>query len=192
MPRLRLFTAIQLPNKVQKAIGSTMEKASEGKSGVRWVKPDHFHVTLHFLGEQEETVLPGLFKVLESAASSTPDFRLAYGGVGGFPDLKKPRVLFVPVLEGKEDLERLASKITGNLKKSGISADENEFYGHVTIGRVKILKGVSRIVRLLQESVPARLTDMRSSGIALFQSRLTPEGSVYQVVKDFPFQMKRN
>ncbi len=192
MPNLRLFIAIALPETVRKEIGEAAKKSMVPKSGVRWIKPDHFHVTLHFLGDQGDHVLPVLFKLLESAAAVTSVFPLAFGGLGAFPNLKKPRVLFVPVTRGMEDLIQLTQKISESLKKAGILAAENEFYGHVTLGRVKILKGISKTVQSLQTNIPARLAVTRATGITLFKSELTPEGSNYQVLKEFPFQLKTN
>jgi 2'-5' RNA ligase len=117
---------------------------------------------------------------------------LAFGGLGAFPNLKKPRVLFVPVTRGMEDLGQLALKISENLKKAGIAAAENEFYGHVTLGRVKILKGISKTVDSLQANSPSRLAMPHAGGLTLFESQLTPEGSIYHPLQEFPFQIKGN
>ncbi|HLC19080.1 MAG TPA: RNA 2',3'-cyclic phosphodiesterase, partial [Thermodesulfobacteriota bacterium] len=67
----------------------------KGFSRVSWVRPANIHLTMKFLGEVEESRIDELSRELEAAARDTRPFTLSAGGVGGFPSLKSPRVLWV-------------------------------------------------------------------------------------------------
>jgi 2'-5' RNA ligase len=171
-------------------LSGAVEGASSLSSGMTWVKSSHFHVTLVFLGEQEETLLPILSDALQEVASVNPSFQLKIGEMGGFPNLEKPKVVFASVGEGKQSLRNLAGRISESLEMSKVKFDKKEFHAHVTLGRVKSLKNIRETVERFQVNWPFPAGEMNVQGFTLFQSRLTSEGPVYQALKEFTLRQK--
>ena len=186
MASLRLFVAVSLSDEMKERLNTIVQKASTTPSGVKWVRPPHFHLTLAFLGNQEEGLLSSLFNLFQSAAKGIPIFRLKFGGLGGFPTLNRPKVLFVPVQDGQEPLKSLAGQIIKNLRQGKVHFDEKEFHGHVTIGRVKTSQGLSETIEMLRANLPPDLGTIDVDRFLLFKSQLTSEGPIYQALKEFP------
>ena len=185
MALIRLFVAVPISSEIKERLHEVLQKVSGIRSGVKWVQSQHFHLTLAFLGDQEESFLPLLFGLFQSVAGEIPVFRMKIGGLGGFPDLNRPKVLFTPVQEGGDALGALADRIVRGLRQGGVSFDEKEFHGHVTLGRVKTSQAVQEVMTL-QANLPAALEAIDVSKFILFKSRLTSEGPVHQALKEFP------
>ncbi len=99
MSMLRAFIAIELPVGLQKAISQVVERLQfpAGKSAVRWVTVSNIHLTLKFLGEVAPTSLGVIEESLKTETALHPDFRMEAGGLGAFPNIKRPRVIWLGV-----------------------------------------------------------------------------------------------
>jgi len=188
MAKLRLFAAITLTEEIKKSLYEFLKVASGTSSEVKWVQKDHLHLTLVFLGDQDEGLLPVLMSSFQSAAEAFSCFRIKLGGLGAFPNLERPKVLFTPLQEGMAPLLELAKAISIHLKKNHFIFDEKEFHAHVTIGRVKAPRGVEKTVQRLEKNLPANFGEMDVKGFTLFKSRLTSEGPIYQDLRQFSFR----
>ena len=93
---MRLFVALDLPAEVRDAIARTTASLRTEAPGARWSKPESLHVTLKFLGEADESLLPQIKIALEQIISSAT-VSLSLHGVGFFPDEKRPRVMWCGV-----------------------------------------------------------------------------------------------
>ncbi|HUI38403.1 MAG TPA: 2'-5' RNA ligase family protein, partial [Thermoplasmata archaeon] len=102
---MRTFVAIEVP-------GAT--RAVGGPSG-----PAPEHLTLRFLGEVEEARVPQISTALAEAAARSAPFVLALAGVGGFPDLTRPRIVYAEVSEGRAEVVRLAAEVEAALQRIG-------------------------------------------------------------------------
>jgi RNA 2',3'-cyclic 3'-phosphodiesterase len=207
---LRLFTAIVLSNEIQNSLSDLLRQvkaksltppASAGErpgagnpkgpankgpqQPIKWVEASNFHMTLRFLGDQEEKSATRIVETLRRLEHSTSPFEIELGGVGAFPNLKKPKVLFVPVIGGNDALMKLVGKMTEELKRSTIPFDANDFHAHVTLGRVKTFKASREVAKLIQNDFPVRLGKMIVTHFVLFQSRLTEKGPIYTALEKF-------
>ena len=184
LPNLRLFVAVEIPQDIKNSISNIIQKAP--KSGeVKWVEPENLHMTLLFLGDQEETLLPVIKNSLGVIASQGSPFRTELGGFDAFPNLKSPKAFFVTAKEGEKLLVQLVEKLSKNLLEKKISFDLKPFRGHVTLGRSKTLKGLPALVDSLSASCPAILGEMNVEQFVLFQSRLTEKGPIYTALEKF-------
>lgn len=176
--------AVEIPQEIKNSISNIIQKASP-VGGVKWVVPENIHLTLLFLGEQEEASLPVIVDSLKSAAKQGSAFRMGLGGFGAFPDIKSPKVFFVPVKEGEEFLDNLVRRLSQALHAKKISFDLKPFHGHVTLGRSKTLKGLPALLDTLSISLPELLGEMNVEHFVLFQSRLTEKGPIYTALEKF-------
>jgi 2'-5' RNA ligase len=152
---------------------------------VKWLEPGNLHLTLCFLGDVPEGKISQTVEKLNYVRLRTKPFEMQLGGLGGFPNLKKPSVLFTPVTIGWEALRDLAADISESLRGIGAKQEDRDFNAHVTLGRVKGFKGAKTIAPKLEGKVPPLIGATRVSSFALIQSDLKPSGPVYTVLQEF-------
>jgi len=149
-----------------------------------WVRPGNIHLTLRFLGEVDESRLPLVTEALEEAASVCPPLDLVSSGLGAFPSMKRPRVLYLGLKES-DGLAALKKSIDEALAKRGFPEDDKPFRAHLTICRVRSPEATAtlsaRVNTLKMEKKVAFTVDR----FVLYKSTLTPEGAVYTRIKDF-------
>ena len=154
---------------------------------VKWLEPGNLHLTLCFLGDVPKDRTAEVVERLERIRQGVAFFEMQLGGLGAFPNLKKPTVLFAPVTEGKEPLRDLAVGISRSLRGVGAKQEDREFNAHVTLGRAKGFKGAKTIAPKLEGKIPPLIGKMTVWSFALVQSQLNPAGPVYTVLREFPF-----
>jgi 2'-5' RNA ligase len=131
---VRVFVAVDINDekikhyamKIQDLIRSSGIKAT-------YPNPDQLHITLKFIGEVDESIIP---RIIESLSKiEHPPLTLSFNGVGGFPSLNRPRVIFVDV-EEDEGIEKLYWKVERSLSFLG-RREERRFHPHLTVARIK-------------------------------------------------------
>ena len=137
-PRLRLFIAIDPPRETATVAARMIERLRRAGVEAAWVDPGHMHLTLHFLGNDvDEADLHGICVAMDVVCKEISPFDVAFGGVGCFPDLKKPRVVWLGIQEGAETLGRLYDALAARLEPLGFSPEARGYRPHLTIGRFK-------------------------------------------------------
>src|SRR5439155_22126101 len=91
---IRLFVAIRMPAKVQRALAAEQRRLAAAGVGLRWVRPESIHLTLVFLGNVAAERVPAIEAAMQAAAAEAPPLRLAVRGLGCFPPRGAPRVLW--------------------------------------------------------------------------------------------------
>jgi len=181
---MRLFLAVWLSEELREAVGDWLGEITAGSSGIKWVPPGQLHFTLKFLGEQDPGFVTGLSPHLRQVAATTPSFPLTLAGGGTFPPRGKPRVLWLGVDEGHNELAALAGRVEAAVLEAnprGLAPEKRGFKPHLTIGRVK---GEVPLYdnKLLAAGVKGRMT---VKGFSLVESRLTPQGPRYRDVEEY-------
>jgi RNA 2',3'-cyclic 3'-phosphodiesterase len=144
------------------------------------------HVTLAFLGTVAAASLPSIRTALARAAAGGRPFDLGLGGIGAFPDVARPRVVWTGVTEGRADVEALAAAVRRELTGAGVPFDPQPFHPHVTLLRVRSPGARARARRLLDGLEPAPAArSVRVTEIRLNESELAPGGAVHRVVATF-------
>ncbi len=182
---LRLFVAIILDSNLQEGLTALIRLLSPIDVPVKWLEPGNLHMTLCFLGDVPKGKVEETMEKLKQVRLRAKPFEMKLGGLGGFPNLKKPRVLFMPVTQGWEPLRGLAADISNNLKGIGEKQEDREFNAHVTLGRVKGFKGANMISLKLEGKVPQLIGGMQVKSFALVQSELKTTGPIYTVLQEF-------
>jgi len=179
---IRAFVAVDLePQTVQK-IAETIARLRPRMPVIRWLPPTNFHLTLKFLGDIEEAKVAPIAAALERELYPFSCFTINAKGLGVFPDLKRPRILWVGLVGG--ELNALASTAEKALVPFGFAAEKKTFTPHLTIGRWRQFNGSPK--ELGDEIEKWRGHDFGRSKIdevILFQSVLKQEGAVYRTLK---------
>lgn len=180
---LRAFIAIELPAEVQKKVSQVIQRLQEPLRDVsiRWVKTHNIHLTLKFLGEVSLNNLETIKQILVKEAAEVSPFEFSIGELGAFPNLKRPRVLWLHATAPPE-LLALQRSIDTQTERLGYVSEERTYSPHITIGRVNRQvnsEDIHRISTLLQKTHVGLVEVVRVSTVTLFRSDLHPDGSVY-------------
>jgi 2'-5' RNA ligase len=184
---IRAFVAVRIDPGVAERIATAEAQLDDSVKGIRWVKPDNLHLTLKFLGGVSEDKIAPIADALESALRSMERFSVGCRGLGVFPDIRRPRVLWAG-LQGAA-LGRLAAAVEETLASIGFAREEREFKPHLTIGRWRDFAG--RPDALSQVMERWREHDFGASEmneVIFFQSVLKPDGAVHTPLRVFPLR----
>lgn len=186
---IRTFIAIHLPAEVRQRLGQFQEqlrRAAPGE-GVRWTEPDQIHLTLRFLGNVPEAELPQLSQALALACQAAAPFGLEAQGAGAFPDLKRPRVLWVGLGGAVAALAQLQAAVLEATRTWG-ELEDRPFHPHLTLGRVKTAdpRLLARLSGALQQAGSSAFGAWQVHQVALMRSDLSPAGPRYTVLAEAP------
>lgn len=191
MDILRLFVALTLPEQLLNKIGD-VQRALERRcppSSVRWVQPHSIHLTLKFLGETPAARLSELRRGLSNAAEQSVVFHYTIGGLGCFPGLRRPRVVWVGLEEPSGRLAALQRAVEGAVARLGYPSDGRPFQPHLTLGRVRehvSSADLSALSAALSAATIGQLGEAFADHFVLMQSVLKPSGAEYAVLATFP------
>jgi len=181
---IRSFLAIELPEAIRRKIEEVQKDLRISHADVRWVNPENIHLTLKFFGNIDEARIDPIVKSLEGTIGATSPFSLLIRGMGSFPHLKKPRVIWMGLQEGKQDLVALQRQIDGELKKIGLEPEGRDFHPHLTLGRVKSNRAIDELIGRMERYREEGFGDFRVERIVLFKSDLKPSGPIYTRMRE--------
>ncbi|MFC2076096.1 RNA 2',3'-cyclic phosphodiesterase [candidate division KSB1 bacterium] len=179
---MRTFIAVDLPETVRDSLRELQAGLRGRSDGVKWVRVEGMHLTLKFLGEIDPDLVSGIDRVLQEAARSIKPFRIALSGLGAFPGLSRPRVIWVGVDGELEPLQNLKSGIDKGLAELGFPKDDRSFKPHITLGRVKGKIDGRRLVGDKNYTTDHFLI----CRVRLIESILKPTGAEYSEVLSRP------
>ncbi len=133
---MRLFIAALLPDEIRVRMHEYIGVLKSGCEGVRWEEREKLHVTLKFLGGVGDTKAADVFPMIEGLVRNYSPFETEITGLGGFPDMRQPRILYMGLSENPE-LSSLQGRIDEALEPLGFPRETRSFIPHVTIGRIK-------------------------------------------------------
>jgi 2'-5' RNA ligase len=191
MNLLRAFIAVEIPIELREAVGKATASLQKGiGSAVRWVPRENMHLTLKFLGDVSLANLEMLSQMLRAEADLFQCFDLHLSGLGAFPNLRRPRVLYIGI-QAPATLEALQRGIDSASHRLGYESEERGFSPHLTIGRVKQNVNATEqqtIRRSLEETRIDSLGTARVDSVHLYKSDLKPTGSVYTRLYSAPLK----
>ncbi|GGM80644.1 RNA 2',3'-cyclic phosphodiesterase [Thermopolyspora flexuosa] len=153
---MRLFVALLPPDDVLAEIEEAVRGPRAKWPELRWVPEELWHVTLAFLGNVDEELLPGLQDRLERAAARHPVQQVAFAGAGAFPSAGRASVFWVGMRGAAEEererpvLGRLARSIAAGAERAGAAPDRKRFHPHLTLARCRERTDLSRLVAAME------------------------------------------
>ena len=185
---VRSFVAIELPQAVQDHLADVQEQLAarmgESARAVRWTRPESIHLTLQFLGDVAVMRLQMVKMAVAQGCQQTQPFHLETGGLGVFPTLRRPRIIWIG-LEGDDEamdaLTRLQTSVSSALTRIGYKPDK-EFKPHLTLGRVRESArpgDLSAIAQAVSQAGRPKAVRFPVNAVSLMQSELRPGGSIY-------------
>src|SRR5689334_10530352 len=191
MGLLRAFIAVELPLEIRQAVcQSTSKLRNEVGELVRWVPIENMHLTLKFLGDVSPSNMEMLSQILRAETDLFTCFELRLNGIGSFPNLKRPRVIYIGI-QAPAALESLQRGIESASRRLGYESEERVFSPHLTVGRVKqnVTATEQQVIRRALEATQIDLLGTaRVDSVQLFKSDLKPTGSVYTQLYSAPLR----
>ena len=182
----RLFIAIELPDQIIQAL-STVQDQLRAARPVRWTPKNHLHLTLQFLGDTPVTQVDPLVAALAHRLHGHAPFSLTATGLGVFPSLKRPRVIWVGLGGDLPGLTHLQAEVVKASQPLGFEPESRPFKPHLTLGRVNNRAGggdYARLAALIEQRQAALkpLGRFAVNRVSLIRSQLKPGGAVYTVL----------
>lgn len=177
---IRSFVALPIPKQTANQLGDVAAKMSyQDKSGaVRWVDQENYHITLAFLGEQEEAHLEELAEALDNYVEE-PEFIGVLSHLSPFPDTR-PK-LVAAMLEKSDAVKRVYQQVISAIKSVDMEYDKRKFIPHVTLGRYRTTKNN------YAGSIPLNVSyETVFEEVVLYESVLTSSGAEYEPIYRFP------
>ncbi len=185
---MRAFIGIGLPPQCKQAIASAYSPFRGKRIPVSWTPERNLHVTLKFLGEIPPDSVEGIVSLLLGAGRGIPAFEMLVEGAGGFPSLRAPRVLWVGIREPLELVGKLHENMENVLSGAGFTGEGRPFHPHITVGRVRdrLSPGWGEEYAGAMSGEP--FGSVMVNSYQLYESRLSPAGAEYFVLRDFPLE----
>ncbi len=195
MDAIRAFIAIELPAPILDQIDQieTRLKPQMPSDSIRWVKADSIHLTMKFLGQVPSDQLSLIEHSLRTAVAAHASFTLEVSGAGCFPNLHRPRVVWIGVHESGNHLHALQRAVENAISPLGYPTEQRDFTPHLTLGRL------ARDVRQTDQKKIGDTVEGAQVGllgrwevtqVALIKSDLKPAGAEYTVLYRAPLAGK--
>jgi RNA 2',3'-cyclic 3'-phosphodiesterase len=190
MKTIRSFVAAKLDLLTVRSLSNMQlelkERCRRANIEASWVPPPNMHVTVRFLGEIGEPMAYAIKDMLQPIASRFHSTEVSCRGVGAFPDLNNPTVIWAGLGEGAEDLGGLYKLVSDRLLSAGFAIEDRPFRPHITIGRVKKApEGV--LEECLDGMLDADFGESMVRNLYCYRSDLKPIRAEYHQLWRLPF-----
>ncbi|NCD42584.1 MAG: RNA 2',3'-cyclic phosphodiesterase [Bacteroidia bacterium] len=175
---MRLFIAFPVVR--SEALDALMAAFRQHLAGdkITWSDLQNMHLTILFLGETDQVLLPDILSIMDAVAYDTDPFIVHYARVGLFGSRYDPRVVWM----GAEPVDvpgALHRRLAEALQPLGFTPDRQNFVPHVTLGRIRMCRDKARLTQVVQQYQGLKLPEQKLSDIVLYESKLLPSGPQY-------------
>lgn len=188
---IRSFLAFELPPDIRNEVKRFSTEVKKTGLNASWVKPDNIHLTIIFMGDVDEKDIPAIISAIDPIVSQYGIFDISLGGMGLFPNIKRPRVIWLGLNGDIQGIASLKTDLGKPLESFGIKQEKRPFKPHLTLGRFRkpvIEKAFLKKIIDDYSNIPG--PDGKLDELVLFKSELKPGGAVYSRIHSWP--LKRN
>jgi RNA 2',3'-cyclic 3'-phosphodiesterase len=182
----RLFVALEPTDAVRRRLGAIAQDlrrtAGRAADDVRWVQPENVHLTLQFLGAVPDARVGDVAEAVRGAAAGSRALSLEVKGAGGFPNARRPRVVWVGLAGDVEPLAALVADLGRRLAPLGFPPEDRSYAPHLTLGRARDGRGAPGLAGALAQAAQAEGVTWRAAELVLFESHLSPRGPRYEAI----------
>jgi RNA 2',3'-cyclic 3'-phosphodiesterase len=185
---IRAFIAITPPETLQQAFANVQGAMQRLSLPFRWVKPAQVHLTLKFLGDIAPEVIDPITQAMQRTVTTLAPFALSIQGMGCFPHLARPRVLWMGIHAPHDMLLQLHQRLDTELAALGFAPEERPFHPHLTLARGQQRVNGRHLAAVLHAYHDQPFGDMLVDRVQLMQSQLHRDGAVYTMLRSVTLQ----
>ncbi|NLH48185.1 MAG: RNA 2',3'-cyclic phosphodiesterase [Myxococcales bacterium] len=183
----RLFIAIPLPEPVKQELARAQDALTHANSHVRGVGLAGMHLTVKFFGDTPAERVADIGHAMKlTAATVEKKIRLTCEGIGVFPNVEKPRVVWAGLRGETAVLEQMVQRLELAMETIGFAREERPFHPHVTLGRMKLPKQLGSLHKAMHQLEGRSFGEFDAEALILYRSDLLPSGARYTVVERAP------
>ena len=186
MNTIRSFIAINIPAKIRNRLERIQHDLKKSNTGLQLAKLENIHITLKFLGDVPVENIEVIQDAIRKSILQVEDFPISFSKIGVFPSPEYPRVIWVGIEKGAEELSLLNTKIGNSLSRFSLHQENRKFQPHLTLARVRSCKNHKMLTSILEEFEHIKAGEMLAKEICLMESILKPQGAQYNILKTFP------
>jgi 2'-5' RNA ligase len=165
--------AIKLSAETNRGLSELIEKLRTPGDGISWARPTNLHLTLRFLGGSvDSSLIAPLAEALRRIAERPAPIVVEARGIGAFPDLARPRVIWAGI-EGANLLD-LAREVEQAAVECGFEPERRPYSAHLTLGRVRELRRWAKLRGKLEALAERDFGRSTIETMILYESRLSP------------------
>jgi 2'-5' RNA ligase len=179
----RIFIATEVSDRIIKEITDIQDRLKDNGDRVSWIKPGNIHLTLRFLGDIEKNRIEDIHRAMLQSVSEMDPLNISVRGIGVFPNLKNPRVIWLGVMD-VEKLNIICKALERELCMAGFEKEARNFHPHITFGRVKYLSNKKAFKESVENLKGVELGNLIIKRILLFKSELKPSGAIHTRLKE--------
>jgi RNA 2',3'-cyclic 3'-phosphodiesterase len=181
---MRSFIAFDLQDEaVLNRLSLIQQLLIETGADLKLVETQNIHVTVRFLGEISQSTMEKVFEAMKKV-KFTP-FNIQIRGLGVFPSLNYPRVVWAGMTEGVEQLKSIFSQLEPQMRALGFEPDTHGFSPHLTIARVRSGANKQRLAEVVSKETDYDFGPIKANCLRLKKSQLSPRGPTYSTLKEF-------
>ncbi len=182
--QIRSFIAFDMKNdNVLSRLAAAQKLLIQTNADLKLVEPTNIHITLRFLGAISPEMVEKVYVVMKNVKFSPFNIRLS--GLGVFPTLNYPRVVWAGITDGAQQLTSIFEQLEPQIQELGFTPDPNGFTPHLTIARVRSGANKQRLVDLVQKQENYDFGIIRADCLKLKKSQLSPKGPTYSTLKEY-------
>jgi len=180
---IRSFIAFDINNdSLLKKISDAQNLLIETGADLKLVEPRNIHVTIRFLGNITLSMADKIHEKMKKIIFSP--FTINIHGVGAFPTLKYPRVIWAGIKQGNNELRNIFDQLEPELQNLGFPPDPKGFNPHITIARVKTGRNKAELIKKIQLLADYNFGVVKAECLRLKKSVLTPQGPIYSTLRE--------
>ena len=179
---MRVFLALDLDEDIKDQLRRLQERLDKIGADVRWVKPEHIHLTMKFLGDVSDSTAADLCRLCQNVCAEFEPFEFEVRSAGCFANHGLPRVIWVGVEDPSGSVRRLHERIEKTLAPLGLRRERRAFKPHVTLGRVRSPRNAIELRAEVAKNDHFEAGIAQASEITIYSSQLGPEGPVHTVI----------
>ena len=163
------------------------EQLKSSQADVRWEHPAQFHATLKFLGDVAPETMTCVLSSVRAATEGSPPFTVTFHGLGAFPSLDAPKVIWIGAEATDGALVGIKKRVDAALLDLGFPAEQRPFHPHVTLGRVRSGRTLQHLTPMLEKCIfepRFALVDR----IIVMKSVLTSQGAEHSVIQEIQLE----
>jgi RNA 2',3'-cyclic 3'-phosphodiesterase len=176
---VRAFIAIELPESVKSFLVKISAELKLCGGPVKWVRPEGIHLTLKFLGSVPSDLLPRIQEAALPLFKAQQPTQLHVSGLGAFPHLRKPRVVWAGLEDPAGVLSPLVTSLETVMEPLGFPKEKRPFNPHLTLGRFKSNEKSSELIETIRQKTDIVGPSFVADHAILFESVLKPSGAEY-------------